>query len=142
MPKKQLTKEDVKKMIPNWQARDAEMVTGIFENKEAKGQSAEFNLKLYPGDEFRLWYFEDGEKYTVPRGVARYLNTQCYFKEYKTIANEFNTEIKQARDGRRRDGEEQVTMKIHRYAFKSLDFSDDDYDMTPSSLIEVVKQGN
>jgi hypothetical protein len=70
-----LSKEDVKRLMNSWRDRDAELVTGIFKNNEEPGQSTSFRFKAYPGDDFKEWFFEDGEKYQIPRGIARQLAT-------------------------------------------------------------------
>lgn len=136
-----MTTEEVSRQMNNWRDRDAELVTGIFKNYEAPGQSTSFNYKAYPGDEFRQWYFEDGEKYTIPRGVARHLNTSCYTKEYKHLPGEAGQfGIRQAADGSPKSSESMTMMrKVYRYGFLSLDFQDEDLDARPSKIIQVTK---
>ena len=138
-----MTVEDVAKNIPNWRDRDAELVTGIFKNNECPGMPAEFMFKAYPGDEFREWYFMDGDKYTIPRGIARHLNSGCCYNEYKHLNGEtgqFGTRQALASDGSRRGNDSMTVMrKVHRYSFQSLEFQDDDLDLIPSKLVQVTK---
>ena len=88
MLKKKMTEDEIKRQIPNWRDRDAELVTGVFKNYEAPGQSTSFNYKAYPGDEFKTWEFDDGEKYSIPRGVARHLNVECFVRTYAHLPRE------------------------------------------------------
>ena len=69
------------------------MVTGIFKNLEnpatdGGGGSVVFSYKYYPGDENKIYELFDGERYTLPRGVARHLNNNCYYKEYQHLQGE------------------------------------------------------
>lgn len=138
--KKKLTKEQIDKQIKNWKARDSELVTGIFKFLENRGGTLEFRYKMYDGDDFIHYVLTDGERYQIPRGVARHLNNNCYYKEYKHMNNELgNNGVRQANpDGRFRNaGSMQVMNKVHRTSFQSLEFMDEDLDMQPSNLAEV-----
>ena len=139
---KKLDVTDVAKNINNWRDRDAEMVNGIFKNNENPGMPTDFCYKAYPGDPFQDWHFEDGEKYCIPRGIARHLNNECYYKEYKHLDNQSGQfGIRAAiNNGRPNTTETMTSMrKVHRYSFQSLEFQDDDLDMIPSKIIEVTK---
>jgi hypothetical protein len=140
--KKKLTTTDVAKNMNNWRDRDSEKITGIFKNQEFPGQSISFNFKLYQGDDIETYHLLDGERYTLPRGVVRHLNTACYYKEYRHIAGETGQYgIRGAADGRRAIGSDTgmtEMKKVHRFAFMPLDFSDDDGDVTASPLVEVT----
>lgn len=138
---KKLTRSEVAKQIPNWRAQDAELVTGIFKNLECRGGSVTFNYKAYPGDEYRTYHLIDGQRYTIPRGVAKHLNTNCHYKEYKHLPGEFGeTGVRAAaHDGRLRSHENMYAVnKVHRYAFHSLEFSDDDLGDSPSITTVVT----
>jgi hypothetical protein len=137
-----LSKEDVKRLMNSWRDRDAELVTGIFKNNEEPGQSTSFRFKAYPGDDFKEWFFEDGEKYQIPRGIARHLNTACYTKEYKHLPSEAGTfGIRAAvKDGSPARNEQLMSeRKVYRYSFLSLEFQEDDLDMQPSKLFQISK---
>jgi hypothetical protein len=139
---RKMTKEDLKRKWTSWRDRDAELVTGIFKNNEAPGQSTAFGYKMYPGEEIKDWFFQDGEKYTIPRGIARHLNTECYYKEYKHMPGETGQfGVRQgARDGHTPKQDDMMIMrKVHRYSFHSLEFGDDDLDMIPApDIVEVT----
>lgn len=136
------SKEDIKRLMSSWRDRDAELVTGIFKNNEAPGQSTSFRFKAYKGDDYKEWFFEDGEKYRIPRGIARHLNTACYIKDYKHLAGESGAYgIRAAvRDGSPAKNEQLIAeRKVYRYQFLSLEFDADELDMQPSKLVQVTK---
>ena len=89
---------------------------------------------------FAAYEFLDGEKYTIPRGVARHLNNNCYYKEYKYLPGEQGeTGVRAAyNDGRLKAQSMQACKKVHRYAFTSMEYMDEDPEMYPSNLIEVT----
>jgi hypothetical protein len=93
--------------------RDAEMVTGIFHWNEVKGGLLEFMYRGYKDEPIKKYALYDGERYTIPRGVARHLNTNGWTPVYKY-----------KEDG---SGRPKVTMtsKEQRFSFQSLDFIDD-----------------
>lgn len=144
VPKK-ITKEELAKQIRKLQDRDSEMVMGIFKNLEnpatagSRG-SVRFSYKAYPDEEPTIYELCDGERYTLPRGVARHLNNNCYYREYKHINGEKGTDgIRGAsHDGRLETANMQLSRKIHRYAFHNLEYMDDDTEMNPTDLVEVT----
>lgn len=143
-----LTREELAKKIKRMRDRDAELVVGIFKNLEnpavggSRG-SVLFGYKAYHNDPYEMYELVDGERYQLPRGVARHLNNNCYYKEYEHMKGEFgSTGVRQgsagAADGRLKGQQLQMSRKIHRYAFHSLEYMDDDADMMPSGLVEVT----
>jgi hypothetical protein len=145
-PKKLKTsKEEFAKQVAKLRDRDSEIVTGIFKNLEnpASGGSrgsVVFSYKAYPGDDNVVYELCDGERYSLPRGVARHLNNNCYYREYQHLPGEFGTSgIRAAApDGRLQTQSLQMSRKVHRYAFNSLEYMDDDTEMRPSGLTEVT----
>jgi len=141
-----ITKEELARQIKKMRDRDAEMVTGIFKNLENPATnggrgSVLFNYKMYPGDEFQAYELWDGERYTIPRGVARHLNNNCFYREYQHLPGEQGIQgVRQGfnADGRLQSQNMQLSKKVHRYAFHSLEYMDDDVDMYPASLTEVT----
>ena len=142
---KKINREELSKQIRKMRERDAELVTGIFKNLENPSTnggrgSVIFSYKYYPGEANEVYELWDGERYTLPRGVARHLNNNCYYKEYQHLQGEFGQQgIRggQNPDGRLQTNSLQMAKKIHRYAFHSLEYMDDDADMYPSNLVEV-----
>jgi hypothetical protein len=144
-PKKKMSEAEAAKHISKMRERDAEMVSGIFKNLEnpgvngAKG-SVSFGFKAYPGDDFVFYELWDNERYTIPRGVARHLNNNCYYKEYAHLPGESGIAgVRGAQsDGRLQSVHMQAARKIHRYEFRSLEYMDDDLEMRPVDLVEVT----
>ena len=125
--KPKMNKEQVERYIQRMRAYDSEMVTGIFENLEAPGQG------------FR---FSDGERYRIPRGVARWLNQGCCYKQYAdlpALGQVTGTSTQSAigiKDGRYQGfgANMHPVSKKYRVSFKSLEFSDDTLDFFSSSM--------
>lgn len=144
--RKKITRDEVVKTIKRMRDRDAELVSGIFKNLENPATSGSrgnlcFGYKIYPGDENIVYNLFDGERYIIPRGVARHLNNGCYYKEYKHIPGEQGQQgVRSGYDPKGRYNplsSIQVARKVHRYAFHSLEYMDDDYDMYPADIVEV-----
>jgi len=143
---KKISREELAKQIRKMRDRDAEMVTGIFKNLENPATnggrgSVIFSYKFYPGEQSEVYELYDGERYTLPRGVARHLNNNCFYKEYQHLPGEYGqTGIRGgvSSDGRLQTSTYQAAKKVHRYAFHSLEYMDDDVDMYPSNLVEVT----
>lgn len=146
---RKMTRDQLEKEIKKMRDRDREMVTGIFKNLENPAQngskgSVSFGYKAYPGDELEFYELWDGERYNLPRGVARHLNQNCWYKEYKHLSGEMGQQgIRGANaDGRlaSKDAGMQMARKVHRYAFHSLEFMDEDpMESSQKSIIEVTK---
>lgn len=132
--------QELQKNLERKQARDSEKVTGIFKNLEAPGNVHRFAIKLYKGDPVEVYEMWDGERYTIPRGVARHLSTNCYYTQYKHLPGEFGENgIRAAyNDGRLRAANMQEAKKVYRFAFHSLEFTDEDPDMIPSTVVQVT----
>lgn len=140
LERKRMTKQEVEKMIAKMKDRDSELVTGIFKNLETPGGTAMFSYHIYPETENIGYELRDGERYQIPRGVARHLNNNCFYREYKHLRGEFgDTGIRAGfNDGRMRADNMQASRKVHRYAFHSLEFMDDDIELrAPANLLEV-----
>ncbi len=143
---KKISREELAKQIKKMRDRDSELVTGIFKNLENPATnggrgSVVFSYKYYPGQENEVYELWDGERYTLPRGVARHLNNNCFYKEYQHLPGEFGqTGIRggTSSDGRIQTNSLQMAKKVHRYAFHSLEYMDDDVDMYPTNLVEVA----
>lgn len=141
-----ITKDELAKQLKKRRDRDEEIVTGIFKNLEnpatgGSGGSLVFSYKFYAGQPNEVYELFDGERYALPRGVARHINNNCYYKEYTQQGHEDGHGIRGALnpDGRLVTKQSlQVAKKVHRFAFHSLEYMDDDVDMYPSNLVEVT----
>lgn len=142
---KKITREELARQISKMRERDSEMVTGIFKNHEnpatAGGRgSVVFAYKYYPGDDYVTYELCDGERYQLPRGVARHLNNNCFYREYQHLPGEYGESGIRGgvSDGRLKSQSMQMSRKVHRYAFHSLEYMDDDPEMMPTNLTEVT----
>lgn len=106
--------------------RDRELVKGIFKYDELPGGQLEFVYRKHRGDKIERYKFEDGKVYTIPRGVARHINNNCYYAQHGHILDE--------------NGQPSIAVKkkVDRVSFASLEFADfDDLD-EPSPIQEVT----
>lgn len=90
-----------------------EMVRGMFKFYEVPGGSMEFDFLEFKGDPVRHYVMKDGEVYTIPRGVAKHLNKNCWYPKYN---------FEMDKDGK---NVQQIGEKVRRCGFHSLEFTDD-----------------
>lgn len=94
--------------------QDKKLVTGVFRFDEIKGGYMKFSYKKYKEDPIETFEFYDGEKYTIPRGVAKHLNQNVWYEVHANTMNEDGVSVKSS--GR----------KVDRCSFQSLEFTDDE----------------
>jgi hypothetical protein len=92
--------------------KDAEKVKGIFRFHEVPGGEMRFVYKAYKGEEVERYELQDGKIYTLPLGVARHLNKNCWYPAYEYFKGEdVHTTHR-------------VSAKVKRCSFQSLEFMD------------------
>jgi len=69
-------------------------VTGTFVNIETPGQPAKICGRYYRDMEYFAQTFLDGEKYTIPLSVARFINERCYFEKHSYLTDEKGVPLK------------------------------------------------
>lgn len=108
--------------------KDREMVRGIFRFFEVPGGNMSFSFRKYKEDEIETFSLNDGDIYTIPRGVAHHLSNNCWYPEHAYKMNEAGQHTMM------------VTKKKRRCSFEPLDFMDteDINDLTPSNLETVT----
>lgn len=108
----------VKPNLEYMRKKDREPVRGKFIFHEVPGGTMMFVYKAYKGDEVEHFTMVDGEIYTIPLGVAKHLNKNCWYPihAYTTDA-----------DGRPL---QKIGQKVRRCSFQSLEFVDID-DISP-----------
>jgi hypothetical protein len=125
--------------------KDLEMVTGIFEYKEQgkRGQTLHFNFGKH-SDVLKKYSLKDGGRYRIPRMVAQHLNKKCYYSEYQRLGGKFaGMDAARGVDSTTSTGHEDTYAnmytlnKIHRTAFRSLEFMDDDL-YPKTEITEIV----
>lgn len=101
-----------KKDLKYLRDRDREMVRGIFRFFEVPGGNMSFSFRKYKEDEVENFSLNDGEIYTLPRGVAHHLSNNCWYPEhqYKMDDSGKPTQV--------------LTKKKRRCSFEPLDFLD------------------
>jgi hypothetical protein len=111
--------------------KDREMVKGIFRFHEVPGGTVSFPFKAYKEDSIENYTLTDGQVYSLPLGVARHLNKNCWYPVYDYIKGEnfqggygLNTGMK-------------VSRKVRRMSFQSLEFVDVE-DLTPDGSGDIV----
>lgn len=114
--RKPVAKQDpsVLAALDDKRAEEQKMVRGIFRFHEVPGGQMDFVFRKYKGDRLEKYSMKDGEVYEVPLGVARHLNTNCWYPVYghseksqAAIADNALMSIKE---------------KVRRCSFQSLDF--------------------
>lgn len=120
----------IKKNAEQLREYDNQMVRGIFRYDEVPTGILVFSYRKYKKDPIKNYTLEDGNTYTLPRGVAKHLaSTGGYpVHEYQTNA-----------DGR---PVVRIGRKKRRYSFESLAFFDDieeEITSNESSLYTVEK---
>jgi hypothetical protein len=134
-PNKKLTKAELAKKIPSIKERDNELVTGIFRYIEKPRQTLRFRFHKYDDDGNKQYELEDGKRYRIPRMVARHLNNNCYYVEYKRLGGAFQkltADVMAAGTGNESTYAQMYGVdKQHRTEFRSLEFMDDDISLKP-----------
>lgn len=141
------TKAEVQKKVESQKERDNELVTGIFRYLEHPRGTLNFRYKKYHGDPYRQYSLVDGQKYKLPRMVARHLNNDVHYMEYKRLDRGLGDEVITSMNNNPgvtvRDGvvmcndRMSIAKKVHRCEFRSLEFMDEDIES--SNLVQVTK---
>ena len=122
--KETLAKDETVHKEPFWvkdRDRKRELVKGIFHNHELPGGALAFPYREFKGDPIVTWEFVDGGVYTIPLGVALHLNKNCWYPEY-----EFKKGLDGIKGGYGTDSSSymQISRKVKRFSFESLEFRD------------------
>lgn len=131
------------KSLKNRRDRDREMIRGIFKNYECAGGALSFVYRAYKDDPIERYDFVDGQIYTIPLGVARHLNSNCWypvFDYYKDGNDTVQMSQHQPTMGGMWDRPsyvQRVRQKVHRYGFQSLELFDPADLGEPTNLVEV-----
>lgn len=132
---KKISKVEGLKKLEAAKERDRELVTGIFRFIERPGSVLKFRFKKYADDPYEEYTLCDGQKYQLPRMVARHLNQNVHYVEYKKVDG-IMMEAAPLTGTEQQVAKMQSMKKIRRCEFMSLEFMDDD--LIPSDLIEVT----
>jgi hypothetical protein len=105
--------------------KDREPVRGIFRFHEVPGGMMSFVYKAYKEDDIERFDLVDGSVYTIPLGVAKHLNKNCWYPVHAYAMDE---------NGR---PTMKIGEKVRRCSFQSLEFVDID-DLTPVGKPEIA----
>ncbi len=121
-------KEAPKPNIQYMRERDRQPVRGKFIFHELPGGNMKFAYKAYKGDDVEVYDLLDGEVYSIPLGVARHLNNNCWYPIHSHTVDE---------NGR---PAQRIGQKVRRCSFQSLEFVDfDDLPTNPAQEIVTVE---
>lgn len=126
----QSKRDALKVNLKHMRDKDREMVKGKFIFHEVPGGRMEFVYRAYKEDQVEKYDLLDGEIYTIPLGVARHLNKNCWYPVHSYALDDL---------GR---ASMKIGQKVRRCSFQSLEFVDID-DLSPvggkNSIVTVEK---
>lgn len=124
-PPAEIDKETAQKNLKIQQSKDAEIVRGRFRYFELPGGAIEFVYKCYKNEEVKKYTFLDGEVYSIPLGVARHLNKNCWYAEYGYLPTLPGNKERSVSGYNEMNGVGmRMARKIQRMGFESLEFTD------------------
>ena len=124
--KKPEVKKDLKHDYQYLRAKDREKVRGIFKFYEVPGGSMSFNFRKWKGDPLERYDMIDGQVYTVPLGVARHLNNDCWYPIHAYTKDEHGNTV------------QGIGKKVKRCGFQSLEFVDIEGLENNDNLLQAV----
>lgn len=108
--------------------KDREKVRGIFRFFAVPNGILKFSYRKYKWDKTERYELMDGQVYTLPIGVAKHLNNNCWYPEYDYIPGMNVQTAQTASASGFNQGMHGPIMRIarrtHRTAFQPLDFTD------------------
>lgn len=113
--------------IEQQRERDEKPVEGIFRFHEVPGGRMMFVYKKYPKEQVKKYELVDGQRYTLPLGVARHLTQDVWYPEHENVMDEQGKVV--ARVGR----------KVRRCSFESLEFFSSEELEQDNSKIEIAE---
>jgi hypothetical protein len=118
-------KDKIKKALVRQRDKDRELVKGIFRFHEVPGGTMSFVFRAYKKDPVERYDLVDGQVYTLPLGVAKHLNKNCWYPVHAYQQDE--------------NGKPSINVgrKVHRCSFQSLEFIDIE-GLEESAIEEVV----
>jgi hypothetical protein len=106
--------------------RDREVVKGRFKYYDCPGGEMKFSFKKYKGDSIEKYTLIDGQIYSLPLGVIKHLNKDCFYTVHQYAMDT---------DGR---ATQVIGKKIQRCEFVPMEFIDiEDLSPAGSELVTV-----
>lgn len=128
----QLNKKETPKQKPNLKYlrdKDREMVKGKFIFHEVPGGTLSFSFRKWKEDPVEKFTLVDGEIYSLPLGVAKHLNKNCWYPVHAHLRDESG------------NVSQKIGQKVRRCSFQSLEFVDID-DLTPEGSEGIITVEN
>jgi len=125
-PEQEIKETITKKDYEIERKKDRELVRGVFKFYEVPNGILEFMYRKYKGDSPELYSMKDNHIYTIPLGVAKHINNDCWYPTHEYTVDENSKPI------------QRVATKNKRCGFQSLDFMDtEEYDRGGQQIIQV-----
>lgn len=106
--------------------KDRETVKGRFKYYDCPGGEMKFSFRKYKGDPIEKYALIDGQIYTLPLGVIKHLNKDCFYTihQYAMDSNGHATQV--------------IGKKVQRCEFVPMEFVDiEDLSPVGSELVTV-----
>lgn len=98
--------------------KDREIVRGKFIFHEVPGGEMRFSFQKYKEDPVEDFRMMDGQIYSIPLGVAKHLNQNCWYPVHEFKLDDVGRPL------------QRIGLKVRRCSFQSLEFIDSE-DLTP-----------
>ena len=108
--------------------QDQTPVRGKFIYHEVPGGRMDFPYRKFKGEDIVTYHMVDGEILTVPLGVAKHLNANCWYPAYDFKSDEAGRPTCK------------VSSKVRRCSFQSLEFIDVEGVAPIGSAISGIEQ--
>ncbi len=105
--------------------RDSRMVRGIFKYYEVPNGVLRFSYKAYPQEQVKNYELFDGQIYSIPYGVAKHLNKNCWYPQMEYTFDKHGLPV------------QSLQRKIRRTSFQSLEFMPDEDEMHDTNILTV-----
>lgn len=108
----EVSKEQLRASLRIQRDDDRKMVKGRFMFHECPKGEMSFTFRKHKGDPVENYVMKDGEIYTVPLGVAKHLNTNCWYPTYTFKNDEAGRPVTT------------LSERVRRCSFQSLEFTE------------------
>jgi len=120
--------------------KDKVKVKGIFRYYEVPGGQVSFMFRAYKEDRIERYDLVDNEIYSLPLGVAKHLNNNCWYPQYGHMENEEGVVGGFSPNGLGKGMQGmRVSKKVRRMGFQSLEFTDVEELNSPNKEIVTVE---
>lgn len=118
--------KDPKKDLIYQRDKDKELVKGMFKFYEVPGGLMSFVYRKYKGQKPEKYTMEDGKVYSIPLGVAKHLNNDCWYPTHDYAVDVDGNKV------------QRISQKVKRCGFQSLEFMDiEDFDRGGKQIIQI-----